>query len=78
MVTFSQKNPQAGLGLDDLPTIKRETIEKGARIVEQAGTGWDYQEIRQQFTLQLQGGFRPQKPDGAFINFVKKKVAERP
>ncbi len=78
IVTFEQKNPQACLPLDDLPTLKRETIEKGARIVEKAGTGWDYSEIRQQFTLQLQGGFKPKSADGAYINFVKKKVSERP
>ena len=79
MVTFSQKNPQASLGLDEIPALRRETIEKGARIVDNAGTNWDYQEIRQQFTMQLMNGnFKPKSVDGAFINFVKKKVATRP
>ena len=78
IVTFSQKNPKLSLGIDDLPTIKPETIKKGACIVKNAGTGWDYGAIREQFTQELIGGFKPDKVDGAFINFVKKKVATYP
>ncbi len=74
----NQKDPQQSLGFEDMPTIKRATIEKGARITEKAGTGWDYQEIRRQFAHQLMNGFTPDKVDGAFINFVKKKVVKRP
>ncbi|WP_150142739.1 hypothetical protein [Candidatus Enterovibrio escicola] len=66
------------LDLNDMPAIKRETIAKGQRLVQEAGTGWDYQEIRSQFTQQLISGFAPEKVDGAFIAFVKKKVATRP
>ena len=47
-------------------------------IVRAAGTGWDYREIRSQFTKQLMSGFKPDNVDGAFLGFVKKKVAKRP
>jgi hypothetical protein len=82
-VTFSRKdggkeNPQGMLALDTMPSISPETIRKGAVLVEQAGTGWDYNAIREQFTMQLMGGFQPKSVNGAFINFVKKKVANRP
>lgn len=66
--------PQA----QNLPTISPDTIRKGAALVEKAGTGWDYQAIRSQFTEQLMNGFAPESVNGAFINFVKKKVATRP
>jgi plasmid replication initiation protein len=82
-VTFSRKdggkdNPQGMLALDNMPSISHETLRKGAVLVEQAGTGWDYNAIREQFTMQLMGGFQPKSVNGAFINFVKKKVANRP
>ena len=62
--------------LDDIPIIKPETIEKGKILVDQADTGWDYNEIRSQFTQQLINGYSPDKVDGAFINFIKKKVEQ--
>ena len=40
--------------------------------------GWDFNALREQFTLSLMDGFRPDSIDGAFINFIKKKVRERP
>ncbi len=78
IVTFKRRTAAPLLDLDDMPHIKPETITKGQRIVDNAGTGWDYSEIRSQFTGQLMNGFKPDSPDGAFINFVKKKVATRP
>lgn len=78
IVTFKRRSAAPLLDLDDLQSLKPETIAKGARIVQQAGTGWDYQEIRSQFTQQLISGFRPEKVDGAFIEFVKKKSATAP
>ena len=78
IVTFKRRSAAPLIDLDDLQSLKPETVAKGAHIVQQAGTGWDYTAIRTQFTEQLMGGFRPSKPDGAFIEFVKKKVRERP
>jgi len=65
-------------GLEDIPTIRAETLRRGARLVEEAGTGWEYRAIREQFTEQLIEGFKPENADAAFIGFVKKKVARRP
>ena len=78
-VTFSQKNPGKSLESitpDELPMIKRETILKGEKIVREAGTGWCYNNIREQFTKQLIDGFRPNNVDGTFIGFVKDKVKQ--
>jgi len=64
--------------IEDMPRISQETIEKGRRITDQAGTGWDFSEIHSQFSQSLLKGFKPNNVDGAFINFVKKKVAVPP
>jgi hypothetical protein len=82
MVTFVNRRavPQEPLlpGFDDMPVIKPKTLLKGRRIVERSGSGWDFNALREQFTLSLMEGFRPGRIDGAFINFIKKKVRERP
>ena len=65
-------------GEDCLPQIKTQALQYGAKLVQEAGTGWDYNAIREQFTMQLQEGFRPRNVNAAFIGFVKKKVAQRP
>ncbi len=79
LVTFGNRAGQKVQGdLFSVPRISPEAIKKGAVIVQEAGTGWDYDAIREQFTLQLLGGFQPKSVNGAFINFVKKKVANCP
>jgi plasmid replication initiation protein len=64
--------------IGDLPTINAGTLEKGRELVAKAGTGWDFREIHSQFSQQLVKGFKPENVNGAFINFVKKKVAQQP
>ena len=78
IVIFHKRNKPQQLSLEALQGLRTETILKGKGIVEQSNTGWDYNEIRQQFTIELQKGFSPTKIDGAFINFVKKKVEKAP
>jgi len=73
---FFQKRKHS-TGLDDLPRITPETLEKAQRIVEKAGTGWSFHELHQQFSLQLINGFQPKKVNGAFIGFIKKKVEKQ-
>jgi Replication initiator protein A len=65
-------------GLDDLPHIKRQTIERGRKLVEQSGSGWDFYALHEQFSQSLIDGFKPKSVDGAFIAFLKKKMQERP
>jgi plasmid replication initiation protein len=82
-VTFIRKdsgkdNPQGVLALDAMPRISATTLDKARRIVLDAGTGWDFYAIQEQFTLSLIDGFQPKNANGAFINFVKKKVATSP
>ena len=78
IVTFKRRAPAPLLELEAMPVIQPETIVKGEMMVRAAGTGWDYQEIRRQFTKQLMDGFKPDNVDGAFLGFVKKKAAKRP
>lgn len=78
IVTFQRRAKAPLLDLDDMPHIKPDTIAKGQRIVDNAGTGWDYSEIRSQFTHQLMNGFKPDNVNGAFIGFVKDKVSKAP
>jgi len=63
--------------IDDLPSISFETLEKAKRLVEEAGTGWDFQELHAQFSHSLVKGFNPEKVDGAFIGFVRKKIGHQ-
>lgn len=80
-VTFSQKNPasaQEMLSFDDMPRINPKTLTKARKIVADAGTGWDFNALHEQFTQSLLSGFLPERADGAFINFVKKKTANTP
>jgi len=80
-VTFSQKHPLSGqeeISFDALPRISPKTLTKARKVVEGAGTGWDFNALHEQFTESLLSGFRPEKADGAFINFVKKKTANTP
>jgi CYTH domain-containing protein len=57
----------------------RATIEKARQIVEQAGTGWDLQELKRQFThAVIKGSFTPENVNAAFVGFVKKKAAACP
>jgi plasmid replication initiation protein len=80
VVTFSMRHEQkqSALALDELPHISPRTIEKAREIVREAGTGWDFYTLQSEFTLSLMQGFKPDKVNGAFINFVKKKVQNRP
>jgi hypothetical protein len=65
-------------GLEELPHIKRQTIERGRKMVQQSGTGWDFYALQEQFSQSLIDGFKPKSVDGAFIAFLKKKMQERP
>lgn len=82
-VTFTQKNTsqetQQSLSFDDIPRIHPKTIDKARTITQEAGTGWDFYALQSQFTESLMNGsFKPDNVDGAFINFVKKKVENTP
>ena len=82
MVTFTsrmkqEEEKQPALNFD-LPRIRPDTIDKGRKMTLQAGTGWDFYALQTEFTQSLLEGFTPDKVDGAFINFVKSKVATAP
>lgn len=66
----------------DKPSVREilpgPTLLKGKRLVEDAGTGWDYGALINQFNHAIENGFTPKNLNGAFLGFVKKKVAQRP
>ena len=53
-------------------------LEKAKEIVLKAGTGWDLYVIEQQFYEYTRKKGPPEKMEGAFLGFVKKKVANPP
>lgn len=73
--TMTEKKAKAA---GRVPPIKNETIERAKSMTRKAGTGWDYYYLEAEFKAQLAQGFKPNSVDGAFINFIKKKVKNRP
>jgi plasmid replication initiation protein len=84
MVAFTRKDGggaesrQGDLIFDDLPQISRQTLETGRWLVNQAGTGWDFDELHRQFTHSVMEGFKPENVNAAFIGFVKSKIVQCP
>ena len=60
------------------PLLSTTDIEKGKEIVRQAGTGWDIYALIDQFTEYAEAKGRPENPKGAFLGFIRKKVALPP
>ena len=56
------------------PLVSTVAIEKGKKIVRQAGTGWDIYALVEQFKDYAAAKGRPENPTGAFLGFVRKKV----
>ena len=61
-----------------LRIISPKTIEKAKQYCLDSRTGWDIYEIEQQFYDFMKRKGEPDNVDGAFIGFVKKKVAKAP
>lgn len=58
--------------------VSLATLEKAKSFVISAGTGWDLYAIEEQFYDFMKKKGEPSSVDGAFIGFVKKKVARSP
>lgn len=58
--------------------LSHTTALKGARLVEEAGTGWDYGVLVDQFNEALARGFVPRHLNAAFLGFVRTKVTQSP
>jgi len=80
MVVFNSRdgekidNFEYAIPLGELPSIRPETIQRGAVMVRESEANLDYYDLREQFSLSLQAGFEPQNVDGAFIAFIKTKI----
>ena len=84
-VTFYNRKPlidddnQPLLGFDsNLPIISLKTMDIARDIVRNSGTGWDFYALEDDFKDSLRNGFKPDNVNGAFINFIKNKVAKAP
>ena len=53
-------------------------FEKAQQIVREAGNRWDIYAIEQQFQEYIRKKGQPESLEGAFLGFVKKKVASQP
>lgn len=58
--------------------IGQKTLEKARDMTLKAQTGWDFYVIEQQFYDFIKTKGTPDNLDGAFIGFVKKKIAKSP
>lgn len=83
VVTFTRKaeiketpTNQAMLPFTELPPITPKTLEMGRKMVQEAGTGWDFYFLHSEFTESLAKGYRPDNVNGAFLNFLKKKIQQ--
>lgn len=86
-VTFTQKINISDDELNELPElpfidlsilqkIKPETANRARDLVD--GTGWDFDEIIQQWADHMQKTGAPNNINGALIGFVKNKIKTRP
>ena len=60
------------------PKLSLKTLEKAKIMTVEARTGWDFYVIEQQFYEFIKAKGVPDNIDGAFIGFVKKKIAKSP
>lgn len=79
MVKFTRRNAELPfIDRRQLKDFKGETIDRAKKIIHEAGTGWDFNAIVQQFASHMEKNGNPENINGAFIGFVKKKISERP
>lgn len=76
-VTFgyisAQQINQLQLGLGNIPTITQKALKQGRELAETAGL--DFYTLQTEFSESIATGFVPDNASGAFVNFIKKKVA---
>jgi plasmid replication initiation protein len=65
------------IDLDDLPRINLEALDKGRKLVLDSNCDLDFSELHSQFSKSLLEGYKPNNANGAFINFIKKKIADK-
>lgn len=71
----SEKFAGGTLSLGALNALRKPTIAKVREIIEDANTDWTFEEVMTQWVNWIEKQEKaPEKPDGALINFTKKKV----
>jgi len=80
-VVFSvlkKQNTSANSSKDKSCKLTPVILEKAKLITQSSGTGWDFYVIEQQFYEYIKKKGPPDNLDGAFLGFVKRKVAAVP
>ena len=59
--------------------VSAKTLERARILVQEAGTGWDFNHLEQAFYAHARKrGESLRSPSGAFIGFVKRKIQKQP
>jgi hypothetical protein len=74
---FKERNA-AQPALGKMFAVSSATVEKARMMVLEAGTGWDFHALYNEYAQALQVGHEPKNINGAFIGFIKRKVKKRP
>jgi len=79
IVVFRRRKEEVeGLLEPSLKPVKIETLERAKEITIEAGTGWDFYALEQEFIELNKGRTDIENIDGLFIGFIKKKIAKCP
>ena len=58
--------------------IPLKTLDKAKELTVKAGTGWDFYVLQEQFFEFVKRKGEPDNLEGAFLGFIKKKIARSP
>ena len=79
VVTFFHTSCQKEANLNDiLWGIDKNTIDKAKKLILISDTGWDFNDIYEQFYEFVKQKGNPNNIKGAFIGFVKSKIKHKP
>ena len=73
-----EETPQTSLNFGREHLISDNALEKAKKLNIEARAGWDIYGLQEEFLYSIENSdFNPQNIDGAFINYIKKKVKQK-
>ena len=75
---YSEKNALPARHKFDVFDIRADTFNKAKKLVAEAGTGWDFNAILDQWVIYTEKTTPAKNKNAAFIGFVKKKIQSEP
>ena len=75
---YSEKNALPARHKFDVFEIRADTFNKAQKLVSEAGTGWDFKAILDQWVIYTEKTTPAKNKNAAFIGFVKKKIQSEP